>query len=240
MNNKKTIERWKTGAVGWAVVVSLLLIAPLTRAEETTTVEDVLERMAAAYSSVKSLGADLEQVKSYPQLGMTDPPEKGVLHVKRKSENNLLVRLEIQQPEQRIVTVGDGRYMLYQPRIKQAIEGRVDTKASNSSGTSFMSYFMGDLSGAKKDYGFEVVGEEKVGQHQTVHLRLTALPGGEGYYPQIDLWVDRELWIPVRQELVEPNRSVTTLEFGDIRINDEINDSVFKIKLPANVERVKG
>ena len=240
MSDKKTIERGKIGAVRWAVVVGLLLIAPLTWAEDLSNVDNVLQRMAAAYSSVKSLGAELEQVKSYPQLGMTDPPEKGVLRVKRKSENNLLVRLEIQQPEQRIVTVGDGRYMLYQPRIKQAIEGRIDTKASSSSGTSFMSYFMGDLSGAKKDYDFEVVGEEQVGRHQTVHLRLTALPGGEGYYPQIELWVDQELWIPVRQELVEPNRSVTTLEFRNIRINDEIKDSVFKIKLPANVERVKG
>ncbi len=221
-------------------MVGLLLSAPVSRAEDISTVEEVLERMAAAYGSVKSLGADLEQVKSYPQLGMTDPPEKGVLHVKRKSENNLLIRLEIQQPEQRIVTVGDGRYMLYQPGINQAIEGRVDTKTSSSSGTSFMSYFMGDLSGAKKDYDFELVGEEQVGPHQTVHLRLTAIPGGEGYYPQIELWVDQDLWIPVRQELVEPNRSVTTLEFGDIRINDEINDNVFKIKLPANVERVKG
>ena len=239
MNNKKTLDRWKMVAMGWAVV-GLLVSAPVSWAEDISTVEEVLERMAAAYGSVKSLGAELEQVKSYPQLGMTDPPEKGVLHVKRKSKNNLLVRLEIQQPEQRIVTVGDGRYMLYQPRIKQAIEGRVDTKASNSSGTSFMSYFMGDLSGAKKDYDFELVGEEQVGRHQTIHLRLTAMTGGEGYYPQIDLWVDQDLWIPVRQELVEPNRSVTTLEFGDIRINDEINDNVFKIKLPANVERVKG
>ncbi len=239
MNNKKTLDRWKMVAMGWAVV-GLLVSAPVSWAEDISTVEEVLERMAAAYGSVKSLGAELEQVKSYPQLGMTDPPEKGVLHVKRKSANNLLVRLEIQHPEQRIVTVGDGRYMLYQPRIKQAIEGRVDTKASNSSGTSFMSYFMGDLSGAKKDYDFELVGEEQVGRHQTIHLRLTAMTGGEGYYPQIDLWVDQDLWIPVRQELVEPNRSVTTLEFGDIRINDEINDNVFKIKLPANVERVKG
>ena len=52
--------------------------------------------------------------------------------------------------------------------------------------------------------------------------------------------MDRQLWIPVRQELVEPNRSLTTLEFDDIRINDEMSDSLFKIELPAGVERVKG
>jgi outer membrane lipoprotein-sorting protein len=222
------------------MVVGLLLSSASARAEDVASADEVLERMAAAYGSVKSLGAQLQQVKSYPQLGMEDPPEKGVLSVKRKAKDNLLVRLEIQHPEHRIVTVNNGQYMLYQPRINQAIEGRVDTKASNSSGTSFMSYFMGDLSGAKKDYDIEVVGDEQVGQHQTVHLRLTAKPEGQGYYPRIDLWVDQKLWIPVRQELVEPNRSVTTLEFADIRVNGEMKDSLFKIKLPAGVERVKG
>lgn len=226
-------------AIGW-MLAGLVLGASSARSEDVSTADDVLERMAAAYGSVESLGAELQQVKSYPQLGMEDPPETGVLHVKRKTKDNLLVRLEIQKPEHRIVTVNDGKYMLYQPRIKQAIEGRVDTKARNSSGTSFMSYFMGDLSGAKKDYDIEVVGDEQVGQHHTVHLRLTAKADGKGYYPRIDLWVDRELWIPVRQELVEPNRSVTTLEFAEIRINDEMNDKLFKIKLPAGVERVKG
>lgn len=212
-------------------------------ASDATSVEadEILERMAIAYQSLKSMGAELEQVKSYPQLGLTDPAERGQVHFKRKGAGRHLLRLEIQEPEQRIVTVReDGSYLLYQPKIKQAIEGKVDRNAGGRSGTSFMSYFLGDLSSAKKDYEIASLGTQMVGRHHTVRLRLTAKPDGQGYYRQIDLWVDTELWVPVQQELVEPNRSVTKLMFSGIHINQEIKDSLFTVKLPPDVERVRG
>jgi outer membrane lipoprotein-sorting protein len=197
--------------------------------------------MAGAYQTLETLGAELEQVKSYPQLGLTDPPEKGLLYLKRKGGDDLQVRLEIREPEMRIVTVkDDGQYMLYQPKIKQAIEGRVDKSAGEGSGTSFVAYFLGDLTAAKKDYDIVSLGEEVIGTHQTYHLRLTAKSGGNGYYPRIDLWVDQDLWVPVQQEFVEPNRSVTKIRFNGININDEIKDSLFTLELPPDVERVRG
>jgi outer membrane lipoprotein-sorting protein len=241
MTDKFWLKKWGWNLPGAAALLLLLSTHRLASAEEPSA-EAVLERMAEAYRSLQSLGAELEQVKSYPQLGLTDPPERGVVYVKRKGEDKLLVRLEIQQPEQRIITVSDkGRYVLYQPRIKQAIEGQVDKKAGGSgSGTSFLSYFLGDLSGAKKDYVIVSLGDEELGERKTVHLRLTAKPEGNAYYPRIDLWVDRELWVHVRQELVEPNRSVSKLRFSGIRINEEMKDSLFTVKLPPDVERVRG
>jgi outer membrane lipoprotein-sorting protein len=232
------IGKWKTAA-GLAAA-SLVLSVNAAFARDEASVETVLERMSGTYQSIESLGAELHQVKSYPQLGLTDPPEKGFLYVKRKAKEELLVRLEMLEPEQRIVTVKDGRYMLYQPKIKQAIEGNVDQKAGSSTGTSFMNYFLGDLSNAMKDYDIVSMGNERLGERETVHLRLTAKSGGNGYYPQIDLWVDKELWMPVAQEFVEPNRSVTKIRFEGLRLNEEIEDSVFNVKLPNDVERVKG
>ena len=64
------------------------------------------------YATLESLEAELEQVKAYPQLGLTDPPENGVLYVKRKAGDDLSVRLEMQKPEHRIVTVKDGHLVI--------------------------------------------------------------------------------------------------------------------------------
>ena len=91
-----------------------------------------------------------------------------------------------------------------------------------------------------KDYDIVSMGDEQLGERGTVRLRLTAKPGGNGYYPQIDLWIDKELWMPVQQEFVEPNRSVTKIRFEGLRLNEEIKDDVFSVKLPKDVERVKG
>ena len=116
-----SISRWKTANA--LAAASLVLSAATALAQDESSVEAVLERMSGTYQSIESLGAELHQVKSYPQLGLTDPPEKGVLYIKRKAKKELRIRLEMLEPEQRIVTVKDGRYMLYQPKIKQAIEG---------------------------------------------------------------------------------------------------------------------
>gem|GEM_PF-5905909 len=39
--------------------------------------------------------------------------------------------MEIRQPETRILTIQGGEYLLYQPRIKQAVEGKL-TEADRS------------------------------------------------------------------------------------------------------------
>jgi outer membrane lipoprotein-sorting protein len=239
MNSQKVLRR------GWKGALSLtaLLVAwnpAVTSAQQASQAEKVLERMAGTYGALESLGAEIEQSKSYPQLGLNDPPERGILYVKRKAKDDLLVRLEMLEPDERIVTVKDGRYTLYQPKIKQAIEGSVGEKAGGRTGTSFVNYLLGDLSTAMKDYDIVSLGDEDIGERGTVHLRLTAKPDGNAYYPQIDLWVDKELWVPVQQEFIEPNRSVTKIRFDAIRINEEIKDGLFSIKLPKDVERVRG
>ena len=70
--NKKIVstDRWKTAAL---VAASLVLGVTTAFAQDELSVETVLERMSGTYQSIESLGAELHQVKSYPQLGLTDP-----------------------------------------------------------------------------------------------------------------------------------------------------------------------
>ena len=106
-------------------LISLPLAALTLAAADPSSPELVLARMQKAQSSVESLTARLEQVKSYPQIGIEDPPERGTFTMARTKRGTTRVRMEIQEPETRILTVADGKYLLYQPRIKQAVEGKV-------------------------------------------------------------------------------------------------------------------
>lgn len=198
-----------------------------------------LERMEEVYQSLNTLRTEFTRVKSYPQLDMTDPPERGILYVKRVSGKDRMVRVEITEPEKRIVTVKNGRYLLYQPRIKQAIEGKLNG-GGQGAGAGFVGYFLGDLSGARRDYEVTSMGEERLDDRQTVHLRLLLKKGGQGFYRQIDLWVDTSLWMPIRQELVEPNQSVNRIRFENIQVDIELEDGLFELDLPPGVERVHG
>jgi outer membrane lipoprotein-sorting protein len=219
---------------------ALLLLCFLAFAHTPTQerAEAVLRQMAERYRSLDTVRTRFTQVKSYPQLQLTDPPEIGVLYADLSEAGEPRIRVEIAEPERRIVTVKQGRYLLYQPAIKQAIEGKIVT--GDSGGTGFVSYFLGDLSGAQRDYEIVSLDDEALEGRSTRHLRLTLKQGSEAFYRRIDLWVDKELWMPVRQELVEPNQSVVRIRFDDIRLNAPLDDELFDIDLPPDVERIRG
>ncbi len=202
--------------------------------------EVVLARMRQAQSSVESLTARLEQVKSYPQLGIEDPPERGTFTMARTTRGTTRVRMEIQEPETRILTVADGKYLLYQPRIKQAVEGKV-------SGGGKKGLFSGILTGSpealeelERDYRVERVGETVVSKANVIELRFTARATAVVYCQQIDLWVDTTSWLPVQQSCHEANQSVITFTLGDVKLNLPLAKDAFDVDLPSDVEKVRG
>jgi len=203
-------------------------------------VAPIMERMAQAFQGIRSLRASLSQQKTYGQLGISDPVEQGVLYIKRKNDRDIQVRIEIKQPAQRVITVKDDRYTLFQPTINQVIEGSVNKSlASGSAGAGFLTYFFGGLSKATRDYNIVALGDEEINGRRATHLRLTPLTARKGLYRQIDLWVDNKLWVPTQQQVVEANQDVTVVQLMEIQINIDLPDKLFTQKIPRDVQRVR-
>lgn len=66
----------------------------------------------------------------------------------------------------------------------------------------------------------------------------------EPKYPRVakrieamDVWIDRERFVPVRLRYVEPGGDVTEYTFSNIELNAEIPPERFELRLPADVER---
>ncbi|MGH9461396.1 MAG: LolA family protein [Vicinamibacteria bacterium] len=220
-----------------------ILLATLFLAGNATSEElpprSVLAEMASASKALTTLEAELVQVKSYPQLSIVDPEERGHLYVERSEKKGTRLLLAIVAPEPRSLVLDDGEYVLYQPKIRQALIGKLGTDAGQGK-MGFLRYLLGDLTAAEEDFDILSLGEELVDGKESVRLRLSAKPGGESPYLRIDLWVRRDLWLPVRQELTELNRSVTRIELKNMSINEKIDDGVFRLELPRDVERVRG
>ena len=218
----------------WLPVGALTLAAA-----DPSSPEVVLARMRKAQSSVESLTARLEQVKSYPQLGIVDPPERGTFTMARTKRGTMRLRMEIHEPETRILTVADGKYLLYQPRIKQAVEGKL-------SGGGTKGLFSGILTGSpealeelERDYRVERVGETVVSEANVIELRFTARANTVVYCQRIDLWVDTTSWLPVQQSCHEANQSVITFTLGDVKLNLPLAKDAFDVELPPDVEKVR-
>jgi len=221
-----------------------LILLPLAglfiAAASPSSPDVVLARMRQAQSNVESLTARLEQVKSYPQLGIEDPAERGTFTMKRSKGGSTRVRMEISEPETRILTVADGTYLLYQPRIKQAVEGKI-------SGGGKRGLFSGILTGSPealaeldRDYRVETRGEAVVSEVDVIRLEFTAQPNAAVYCQQIDLWVDASTWLPVQQSCHEANQSVITFTLTDIKLNVPLKKNAFDVDLPSDVEKLRG
>ncbi len=200
----------------------------------------VLARMRQAQSSLTTLTARLEQMKSYPQLGIEDPVERGYFYMSRTRAGATRVRMEIQEPETRILTVADGKYLLYQPRIKQAVEGKLSGGGKKGLFSGILTGSPGALEELERDYHAESSVETTLAGTNVIELRFTAQPNAAVYCQRIDLWVDLASWLPVQQSCHEANQSVITFTLGDIELNVPLEKDAFEVVLPSDVEKLRG
>jgi outer membrane lipoprotein-sorting protein len=196
--------------------------------------EGILERMRSAQQDLETLEARLEQVKSYPQLGIEDPVERGFLYFQPGK-----LRLEIREPEARILVVKDGRYLLYQPRIRQAISGKLE------SGTT-KGLFPGLLTGSAESfreleisYSSSDRGEENLGDRRVHHLSFRARADAAVVCQEIDLFVDTALLLPVAQKCREASGNEITLTLFDIERNVPLEKDLFEMEIPEGVEIIE-
>ena len=223
-----------------AKIAALPLLAILLgAAADSSSPEVVLARMSQAQSNLTTLVAGLKQVKSYPQLGIEDPAERGYFYLEHSKSGDTKVKMEIREPETRILRVRDGEYLLYQPRIKQALEGKL-------MGGGKKSMFSGILTGSpeamgelEEDYHAESLGLVQLGERAVNQLRFVAKPDAHVYCQQIDLWIDATLWLPVQQSCHEANQSVITFTLEEVRLNVPLAKGAFEVDIPSDVERLR-
>ena len=216
-----------------------LLVTLLAKAADPPSPDVVLARVSQAQSNLTTLVAGLKQVKSYPQLGIEDPAERGYFYLEHSKSGETKVKMEIREPETRILRVREGEYLLYQPQIKQAVEGKLKGGGRKSMFSGILtgsSEAMGEL---EEDYHAESLGLVRLGERNVNQLRFVAKPDASVYCQQIDLWIDTTLWLPVQQSCHEANQSVITFTLEDVHLNVPLAKSAFEVEIPSDVERLR-
>ena len=212
----------------------MLILVLLSFALAADASQLLLERMRTEQASLRTLKARLEQVKSYPQLGIEDPVEKGFLYFEPGK-----MRLEIQEPEVRILVVKDGKYVVYQPRIRQAISGKLEGQGTKGLFPGLLTGSTESFRELEKSYSASDRGEETLDERRVHHLTFRAKPGVPVYCQEIDLFIDTSLLLPVRQKCREASQSEITLTLGDIERNTPLERSLFEVQIPDGVERIE-
>lgn len=194
--------------------------------------DEILANMQKAASNITTIHAKMEQIKRDPQIGGLEK-YRGEVFFKHAAKGNDKVKVVYSIPRGQTVWVVGEAITLYQAEINQAITTTRSAAASKGDEFAFIATPYTSVPELKRKYNIVYVGDDQ----GLAKLELT--PKSKSSIKNLTWWVDQTTWLPVRSTIVEANGTPTTFILSDIRKNQGITDSTFKVELPKGTKVVR-
>ena len=218
---------------GWLVVVMLVLAAALAgsrtaaNGQSAGLVSSVLNKMERNRQTLKSLRSVISMEKYNSQLRDSEK-FNGVVSYVPGSGREASVRIEWRSPQHEILTVNNGKFVLFRPRLNMAYVGSKNSK-SNKAGSVLEMLYMSRQQLEARFQPLQDVREETLwGNVSTIHLKL--VPKGNANFKYAEIWVDGS-GMPVQTKIVEKNDDSTTMRLTGLEKNAKISSDDFNQKL---------
>jgi len=197
---------------------------------------EILSRMNDAAKRLKSLSANLQYTKVTVLVNDKSTEEGRLFFRKGKTPE---VRIEMQQPESKVILFKKNKAEIYLPKINQLQEFSLEQKSGLVE--EFVLLGFGSETGElKKSYQLKYLREEEIEGDTTAVLELT--PRKESLASQltkIQMWVSEESWLPAQQQFFEPGGDYLIARYRAVKVNLKIPSSTFEIHPAEGVKRVK-
>src|SRR3990172_427594 len=220
-------------AIGFAVVSPTKVTG-----QSAGLVSSVLNRMERNRQSLKTLRGNLSMEKYNAQLRDSER-YNGVLLYVPGSGQEASVRIEWRSPQHEILSVTNGKYTLFRPRLNQAIVGKSSSVRgkAGAGGILDLMYMTKTQLEARFQPVQDVREETLWGGVSTIHLML--VPKGNASFKYAEIWVDSS-GMPVQTKIVEKNDDATTMRLSALERNVKVSGEEFSVKLDSNIKIVKG
>ena len=225
--------------LGLAVALLLAAIAVTSPAKVDAQgaglVSSILNRMERNHRDLKSLRAGISMEKYNAQIKDSDKYSGTVLYIPATGRN-AFVKVEWQKPQHEILSVANGQYMLFRPRLDSAYYGSADSKKARANGA--LDFWSMSRQQLMASYEFQDGYDETLwGGVRTQHLKL--VPKVNASFQYAEVWVDGD-GMPVQTKVVEKNDDSTTVRLLNMEKNARISMDEFTLKLDGNVKKVRG
>jgi len=198
-------------------------------------VSSVLNRMERNRQTLKSLRSGISMEKYNSQLRDSDK-FTGVVSYVPTTGREASVRIEWRSPQHEILTVSNGKFVLFRPRLNMAYVGSSKSKNNKAGGVLEMIYMSRQQLETRFQPLQDVREETLWGGVSTIHLTL--VPKGSASFKYAEIWVDSS-GMPVQTKVVEKNDDSTTMRLTGLEKNLKISSDDFSQKLDSNVRIVK-
>lgn len=205
-----------------------------TNSNAQGVLNEVLKRMDAHKDALQSLEADVSMSKTDSTLGISDTTSGNTFYLPSKGRD-ATVRINWTKPLEETLVVKGGKYILYRPRLKQAITGKVSDADKNTKTNSAMDFMNMSKSELRNNYTIQMLDNKKMGKEELWHLKLS--PKTQKSYKYAEIWVDGD-GMPVQAKIVEKNDDSTTVRLTNIKKNVKIDAAVFNFKIPKGTNIV--
>jgi outer membrane lipoprotein-sorting protein len=213
---------------------SVLLLAVVgglwssANAQRDSALERVLDQMDKAHTNFHTTQADFVWEQFTFVVHDTDT-QKGRIYF-RRADGETEMAAEVTEPNEKYVLFTRGQVQMFQPRIN-----RVTIYNAGKNRQEVESFLVLGFGGGGhellKSFDVKLLGTDKVDGVETSELDLVPKSAKvQKMFPHILLWIDPMRGISVKQKLFQPDGDYRLATYTDIRLNEKIPDSVFKLK----------
>ena len=197
---------------------------------------EILSRMNDTAKRLKTVSANLTYTKVTVLVNDKSTEEGHLFFRKGKPPE---IRIEMQQPESKVILFKKNKAEIYLPKINQLQEYSMEQK-SGLVEEFFLLGFGSETEELKKSYQLKYMKEEELEGDTTALLELT--PRKESIASQItkiEMWVSEESWLPTQQQVFEPGGDYMIARYTAVKVNLRIPSSTFEIHPAEGAKRVK-
>ncbi len=198
---------------------------------------EILNRMEKHRNVLDTLKSNVEMAKTDSLLDETDITV-GYLSYIPKSGQNDLVRIEWIKPVNELLVVAKGKYLIYRPRLKQAIRGEINRVNGVDEVTGGLDILSMPRKSLKANYIRQYVGRSRVKGKEVSHIYLK--PKKRSKYKSVDIYVDDDGML-LKAKVIEKNNDSTVITLYNIVKNSQINLKIFDVyTVPKGTKILKG
>lgn len=209
------------------------LCAGAASAQSDSNLQKVLSQMDAAAADFHSAQANFVWEQYFKVVNENDTQKGSVYY--RRSGKEIQMMADISDPP-KAVLFSEGKVQVYEPKLK-----RVTVYEAGKNREAVESFLVLGFGGSGRDMlkSFDVryLGTEQAGGVNAAKLEL--IPKADrvrGIFAKIWLWIDPAHGISVQQQFFEPSGDYRLAKYSDLKVNQKIQDSVFKLKTSGDTK----
>ena len=209
---------------------------PAQSASEKGSLDKVFERMDQTAREFRSTQADFVWKMHNSVINDFIETDIGKIYF-RRTGTSVEMAADITKPAPKQVIFSGGRIQILESDGQKDV---YDASAHREEFEAFLVLGFGSSSQEmRKSFNVQYLGNKKVGDIEAAKLELTPVSEKiKANFPRIDLWIDPELGVSIRQQLCQSDGDYRLADYSNFKPNEKIPDKVFTLRKPANAQTV--